>query len=108
MDVTNVLDQYPIPLSVVTTIVILWSLNKYIFPNLPVLKKVFTANKEHEIKELKERLSNLEDACNEIKEKLENTSKRENRLLGLISGLSLQLKPLGIDIQPEVDKVLNI
>lgn len=122
MDVTKILEVYPIPISIVVTLLLAWGFNKFIAPNLGQLSSLFSAGKDQEIKGLKEqlgteheknlkfeeRLNHLESECNKIKEMLSFTQVRESRFIGLLTGLNIQLKTLGIDIAEEIKEIEKI
>lgn len=100
-------EHYPIPTYIVSSILLLWALSKFFFPHLPSLSDVFFKTKDSQINDLKQRLLTLENECNKIKIQLNISEQRENQLLGLIRGLSFQLRMHGVDIDEEIDKIIN-
>lgn len=107
MNMIEVLDKYPVPISVVVTILIMWALSKFIFPHLGKLGSWFSKSKDQQIEELQARLTRLEVNYSEMSDKLNKSEARENQMLGLLRGLGYQLKTVGVDVDAEIEKIIK-
>lgn len=107
MEILQFFGKYPIPTSVVSTIFVMWAISKFVFPYLGGISDWFMRSKDAQIKDLTIRLTALESNYTELSNKLNKTEARENQMLGLLRGLSYQLKTVGVDVDAEIDKIIN-
>lgn len=105
--IVDVLKEYQVPVSIVSTVLILWALNSFVFPHIKGIPSLWTKGKDLQIQDLTSRLNKLEEQCEQIKSKLQATETRENKLIGFLKGLNLQLQTVGIEIEDSINDLIS-